>query len=319
VEYQVIGLAAIGTSLVVMTKGNPFIITGSNPSAMTQGKLPLYEPCVSKRSIASDEQGAMYASPNGIVKIGAGIADNVSRSSSTRDEWSLYKPSSMLGEVQDGRYFLFYATDDGDKGGLILDRNQQASPLTQTNLFATAMHTDPVNAKLYICESSEIKSWDGDVYNGIPYDWKSKVFVFPRPLNLGAGQIDADFENANPVGKKNLLDFIDYIKQKNQAIWASVIGKLKGNVNDMPVNTMLLNGSVLQPIPLIDEKFVTFYVYAEGILRATIHVKDHKPFRLPSGYKADRWKRPGCPESCPCASSKLPRPQRAGTNLKGKP
>jgi hypothetical protein len=289
VEYQIVGIAAIGTSLVVATKGNPFVISGSNPAGMSQEKLPLYEPCVSKRSIASDEQGAMYASPNGIIKIGAGIADNVSRGLFTRDEWDLYKPSSMLGEVQDGRYFLFYKTDDGVQGGLILDRNQAASPLTETNLFATAAHTDPVNARLYVCSDSEIKAWDADPYNGLPYEWKSKVFVFPRPLNLSAGQIDADFENLNPVGKKQKLSIIDFIKEKNREIWATVVGKLKGNVNDIPVNTMLLNGSLLQPIPLIDEKFVTLKVFADGILRATIFVKSHEPFRLPSGYKADRY------------------------------
>jgi hypothetical protein len=74
VEFPIVGLAAYGSSLVVATKGNPFIITGSSPAAMSQEKLPLYEPCVSKRSIASDEQGAMYASPNGIIKIGPGLS-----------------------------------------------------------------------------------------------------------------------------------------------------------------------------------------------------------------------------------------------------
>jgi hypothetical protein len=287
VEYPIVGLAAYGSSLVVGTKGNPFVITGSNPAGMSQEKLPLYEPCVSKRSIASDEQGAMYASPNGIIKIGPSVVDNVTRNLFTRDEWALYNPSSMVGEVQDGRYFLFYKTDK-KKGGLILDRNQAASPLTETNLYATAAHTDPVNAKLFVCEDSEIKGWDSDPYNGLPYEWKSKVFVFPRPLNLGAGQIDADFENSNPIGDQDKLSFIEYIKAKNRAIWASVSGLL-GRVNDTPINTMLLNGSVLNPIPLIDERFVTLTIYGDGVLRATIYVKNHQPFRLPSGFKCDRW------------------------------
>ena len=287
VEYPVVGLGSFGSSLVVTTKGNPFIISGTNPAAMSQEKLPLYEPCVSKRSIASDEQGVMYASPNGIIKVGPGIADNVSRSLFTRDEWNLFAPNTMLGEVQDGRYFLFYQTDT-DKGGLILDRNETASPLTETNLFATALHTDPVNAKLYLCEDKEIKGWDSDPYNGLPYEWKSKVFVFPRPLNLSAGQVDADFENSNPLGKKNQLDIIEYVKAKNRAVWASVSGLL-GNLNNKQVNTMTLNGSVLTPIPLIDERYVTLSIYGDGILRAVIYVKNHNAFRLPSGYKADRW------------------------------
>lgn len=288
VEYPIVGLAAVGSSLVVATRGNPFIITGSNPASMTQEKLPLYEPCVSKRSIASDVAGAKYASPNGIINISTAGADNVTRSLFTRDEWDLYTPSSMLGEIQDGRYFLFYEAWDGEKGGLILDRNSQNSPLTKTNLWASAAHTDPVNAKLYIAHENEVKGWDTDPYNGLPYEWKSKVFVFPRPLNLGAGQIDADFENSNPIGKQGQLSLIDHIKQVNQQIWASVSGLL-GNINDKPLNEPLLNGSVLNPIPLIDERFITLTIFADGKQRAVIHVRNHQPFRLPSGFKADRW------------------------------
>ena len=288
VEYPIVGLAAVGSSLVVATRGNPFIITGSNPASMTQEKLPLYEPCVSKRSIASDVAGAKYASPNGIINISTAGADNVTRGLFTRDEWDLYTPSSMLGEIQDGRYFLFYEAWDGEKGGLILDRNSQNSPLTKTNLWATAAHTDPVNAKLYITHDNEVKGWDTDPYNGLPYEWKSKVFVFPRPLNLGAGQIDADFENSNPIGKQGQLSLIDHIKQVNQQIWASVSGLL-GNINDKPLNEPLLNGSVLNPIPLIDERFITLTIFADGKQRAVIHVRNRQPFRLPSGFKADRW------------------------------
>lgn len=288
VEYPVVGIAAVGTSLVVTTRGNPFIITGATPAAMSQEKLPLYEPCVSKRSIATDEGGAMYASPNGIIKIGPGIADNVTRNLFTRDEWSRYEPSTMTGEVQDGRYFLFYNAGPSpeDQGGLILDRNQAASPLTSTSIYATAAHADPVNAKLYVAESNQIKGWDSDQVNGIPYEWKSKVFVLPRPVSFGAAQIDADFENAYPATK--LQELADFIKAANQKIWESV-DNLLGAINATKPNTFVLNGSLLTPIPDIEDRYVLLSVYANGVLRAKIQVKNHQAFRLPSGFKADRW------------------------------
>ena len=288
VEYQVVGIAAVGTSLVVTTRGNPFIITGATPAAMSQEKLPLYEPCMSKRSIATDEGGAMYASPNGIIKIGPGIADNVTRNLFTRDEWTRYEPSTMTGEVQDGRYFLFYNAGPSpeEQGGLILDRNQAASPLTSTSVYATAAHADPVNAKLYIVESKQIKGWDSDQVNGIPYEWKSKVFVLPRPVSFGAAQIDADFENAYPATK--LQDLVDFIKAANQKVWDSV-DNLLGTLNSTKPNTFVLNGSLLTPIPDIEDRYVLLSVYANGVLRAKIQVKNHQAFRLPSGFKADRW------------------------------
>jgi len=286
VEFPVVGLAAYGSSLVVATKGNPFIITGTNPAAMSQDKLPLYEPCMSKRSIASDEQGAMYASPNGIIKIGPSIADNVSRNLFTRDEWSAYNPVSMIGEVQDGRYFLFYTVGDVH-GGLILDRNSVASPLTLVTTYATALHTDPVNAKLYIAEDSEIKGWDSDLVNYLSYEWKSKIFVLPRPLNFGAAQINGDFSLVNSAA--NLQSLLDYLRLQNNALWTSV-GGLLGTLNKTPLNTFTVDGSVMIPLPsAIDTPFVLLSVYGDGLLRAQVQVNSDKPFRLPSGYKADQW------------------------------
>ena len=287
VEFPVVGLAAYGSSLVVATKGNPFIISGTTPAAMSQEKLPLYEPCVSKRSIASDEQGAMYASPNGIIKIGPGIVDNVVRGLFTRDEWAAYNPPSMLGEVHDGRYFLFYSFPDGTGGGLILDRNNQASPLTTTTVMTTALHADPVNANLFIAENDEIKGWDADVVNDLHYEWRSKVFVLPRPVNFGAGQINGDFSSVNAAARLQAL--LAYLKAQNQNIWDSARGML-GTLNDQGVNEYALGGSLMLPLPAAaEDKFVLLSVYADGVLRARIKVSNDKPFRLPSGFKADRW------------------------------
>lgn len=287
VEFPVVGLAAYGNSLVVATKGNPFIISGTTPASMSQEKLPLYEPCMSKRSIASDEQGAMYASPNGIIKIGPSIVDNVSRALFTRDEWAVYNPVSMIGKVHDGRYFMFYSYPDGTGGGLILDRNNQASPLTTTNVLATALHADPVNANLFIAEDNEIKGWDSDVVNDLHYEWRSKVFVLPRPLNFGAAQISADFSSADSAAR--LQGVLTYLKAQNQAIWNSAKG-LMGALDNQGVNEFALGGSLMSPLPTAaEDKFVLLSVYGDGVLRARIQVRSDKPFRLPSGFKADQW------------------------------
>jgi hypothetical protein len=156
VEFPVVGITALGESLVVATKGNPFVISGATPAAMSQSKLPLYEPCVSKRSIASDEGGALYASPNGIVKVAPGFAGLATRPLMTRDEWTKYAPASMLGVVLDGRYYLFCESGTAlERGALILDRNEQASPLTTTTLFTRAAHIEPTTARLFVAESGQ--------------------------------------------------------------------------------------------------------------------------------------------------------------------
>ena len=73
VDSGVVGLGVYDTTLVVMTKNQPYLITGNSPLSMSQAKLPLNQPCASKRSISSDEFGVVYASPNGLVALGPGM------------------------------------------------------------------------------------------------------------------------------------------------------------------------------------------------------------------------------------------------------
>jgi len=290
VEFPVVGLATFGESLVVATKGNPTIITGSTPAGMSQTKVPIYEPCVSKRSVAADDSGAMYASPNGIIKISQGFAGNATRGLMTRAEWQQYLPTGMLGAVLDGRYYLFCdfgAT--GLKGALILDRNEVASPLTTTSLYTTAVHIEPQSAALHVVADNQVKVWEGDLNNFIPYDWKSKLYILPRPLNFGAGQIEAEFNDvaltaALQAQRQQIID-------SNQAIFTST-SNLQSTISlDNSIGSNVIAGSILKPLPPSDisGRFVQLTVLCQGRQVAVFDVKDSKPFRLPSGFKGDRW------------------------------
>lgn len=289
VEFPVVGIAALGESLVVATKGNPFIISGTSPASMSQSKLPLYEPCVSKRSIASDESGAMYASPNGIVKVAPGFAGIATRALMTRDEWQVYLPGTMLGAVLDGRYYLF--CDAGlpqEKGALILDRNEAASPLTMTSLYTTAVHIEPTTARLFVADAGFVKSWAADENSYLPYEWKSKLFILPRPLNFGAGQIEGDFGNialGNALAAQRAA-----IIAANQALFAGTTDLQSTIGRTGAVGTGLVAGSALSPVPDEgDGAYITLTAFAQGKQVAAIQVRSADPFRLPSGFKADRW------------------------------
>lgn len=289
VEFPVVSLAALGESLAVATKGNPFLISGTTPSAMSQSKLPLYEPCISKRSMASDEGGALYASPNGIVKIAPGFAGISTRALLTRAEWQQYNPVSMMGTVLDGRYYLFCeGGTNGFRGALIFDRNETASPLTETSLFASAVHVDAISANLFVASESSIKQWESDLDNYLPYEWVSKLFILPRPLNFGAAQIEADFSNAElatAIAAQRLA-----IIASNQAIWGST-GDLQSTIGlTGPIGTGVIAGSVLTKVPSVnDVVFITLTVFCQGRKVATISVRDANAFRLPSGFKGDRF------------------------------
>jgi hypothetical protein len=288
VEYPIVAIAAFGESLVVATQGNPFVISGSTPQAMSQSKVPLYEPCVSKRSIVSDDTGVMYSSPNGIVKIAQGFAGLSTSSLFTRDEWQFYKPASMLGAILDGAYHLFYEDLDNDvRGSLLLDRGEAASALTTTNRHTKAVYVDPETANLYIEEDGQVKSWEGDLYNFIPYEWKSKVFHLPRPLNFAVAQVEADF------GSVEITDSIAgqtaEIIAANQALLTAGTD-LESTLGSVEIGKHDVAGSLLTSITSsVEGRYIQVKIFCNYQLVATRSVTSRKEFRLPSGYKGDRW------------------------------
>jgi hypothetical protein len=288
VEYPIVAIGSFGESLVVATQGNPFVISGSTPAAMSQAKIPLYEPCVSKRSIVSDDTGVMYASPNGIVKISQGFAGIATQTLFTRDEWQKYDPSSMLGAILDGAYHIFYSNIyTSEKGSLILDRGEAASALTLTSMHTTAVHVEPTTADMYIVSDDQVKSWEGDANNFLPYEWKSKLFVLARPVNFGAAQVEAEFENIE-LGQA-LENLIAEVAAANQAIFSSGVD-LKSTLGSSKIGEIYLGGSIMAHLPGgVEDRYLQVKIFCNGVLVHTRSVQDRKEFRLPSGFKGDRW------------------------------
>jgi hypothetical protein len=288
VEYPIIAIAAFGESLVVATQGNPFVISGSTPQSMSQAKIPLFEPCVSKRSIVSDDTGVMFASPNGIVKIAQGFAGVSTSSLFTRDEWQIYKPSSMLGAILDGAYHLFYEDLDNDlRGSVLLDRGEQASALTTTTQHTNAVYVDPVTADLYLVEESQVKSWEGDLYNFIPYEWKSKVFHLARPVNFAVAQVEADFGSAEIT--ESIAGQTAEIIAANQALLTAGTD-LESTLGSVQIAEHDVAGSLLTSITSsVEGRYIQVKIFCNYQLIATRSVTTRKEFRLPSGYKGDRW------------------------------
>jgi hypothetical protein len=255
---------------------------------MSMAKLPLYEPCISKRSIASDESGVMYASPNGMVVINAGGAQIATRNMFTRKEWQVINPVSILGRMVDGKYIGFYETyiEPINRGAFILDRYIQQSPLSLCSFHATAAYVEPTQSSMYIATENEIKEWEGDLLNSLPYEWLSKQFILPRPLNLAAMQVDADFGDIQAGAE--LAARVEALKQENIANFG--LGDLLGSMNASPINGFSLNGSRLKDIPVdVDNRYVLVTVIADGVTKATMQIKNRNAVRLPSGFKADRW------------------------------
>lgn len=283
VGAPVVGLGVFGQSLVVCTTQTPYLITGSQPGAMSQEKIPLPEPCVSKKSITSDQFGVLYASPNGLVSIAPGTQDVISRALFTRDEWQAYVPANMVGVIYQNMYIAFYQVGT-EKAALILMRGD-TPPLVTLDVSAQAIFVARSTAEVFYVSPTDngIYQLDADPINNTYYEWLSKTFVLPEPVNFAVAKVQANWDYMDDTDAYNA--FVATITAKNQALWSSG-APLKSTLNSVVLNGMQLNGSILQNIPAKAEtRVVQAFVYANDKLIATNGFTGQEPVRLPAGQK----------------------------------
>ena len=285
VGANIVGIGVFGQSIAVMTEGYPYIITGTTPEAMTAEKIPVLEPCVAKRSIASDGAGVMYASPNGVCVLGPGVSGLSTGNLMLRDNFQKFNPSSFTSAVFDGKYFGFYTDSDEfvPDGGMILDRILAATPLSITTISADACFIDPDTAKLTLVYQGQIQEWDSDEQNVMPYEWLSKKFVFSQPANLSAIEINANYDDAAETAalEKKIADII----ASNQALFDSG-ADLQSTPNSFIVDEYQFNGSILQNVPsLVDARYLLIEIICDGKVIHTGTYTKNGVYRLPSGFK----------------------------------
>ena len=195
-NYPIVGMGWFDNTAVALTVDNPHLITGASPEYMSEQEVPINHGCVSKRSIVSTPFGVIYASPDGLVIIGPGGQNRVvTEAYMLRDEWQALDPSSIHGAMFSGYYIGFY--DNGtDRGGFVLDPQNPEIGMTFLDFYASALYSDPVANKLYMCiddgGTNKIYQWDKDSASPMTYSWESGSMVSPVPLTLQAGRVLSD-------------------------------------------------------------------------------------------------------------------------------
>jgi hypothetical protein len=177
--------------VAVLTTAYPFLIQGVDPAAMTPTRLEVPQACVSKRSIIETGDGVIYASPDGLVSLGAGV-DVITKGLFSRDQWQAYVPSSMDSYLYNGRIHLVYSTGTS-RGLLILDLSGQGAVLTTCNLNSSTQFSggyyDPSTDTLYLAQGSNVVRFDRG--SPVTATWRSKVFRLPWPQSMAVGQVRA--------------------------------------------------------------------------------------------------------------------------------
>lgn len=216
-DYDIVGIGAIDTMVVICTQGVPYIAAGNSPASYTMMKMDIPQACVSKRSIAYIAGvGVLYASPDGLVAIsGPGRAQVITGGLFSRREWQALKPESIIATAHDNRYVAFYNTGS-TMGGFIVDFAEGGFGATKLSFHASAVYSDLLTDKLYLVldqnsppgppgspapnqavpDGRKLFAFDdfqsGSLTPKLPYLWRSKQFIMPYPVTFRYCRVLAD-------------------------------------------------------------------------------------------------------------------------------
>ena len=190
-DYPIVGLGRMDTTLVVLTKGTPYFIQGTHPTTMAVVKSDLEQACVSKKSIVSLMGGVLYAAPDGLILLSNGGSRIVTESLFDFSQWqTFFAPSSIHAYQQDNQYIAFY-NNGSTTGGFIFDVRSRQFILH--DIYTTAGYHDLLADKLYLAQvdsGNKVKIWGAGSTKS--YTWKSKKFTMPNIMGFSCAQLEAE-------------------------------------------------------------------------------------------------------------------------------
>ena len=288
-ETDIVALRAIGSALVVMTKGQPYFMSGSTPDSMQSQKLEANFPCINARGVADLGFAICYPSNIGLIAVRAdGTIALATQELFDRDTWLTFAPTTIVGGQHAGNYIMFYDTLDaaGTRlyGAMMININA-AQYLVRTDEVAAAVFYSLEDEGLYFKRPGESGIHRFDSPDGAPETlyWRSKEFWLTQPVNFGAVLVD--------LGNGTTLKSIANIEAEKAAIAAQnaaifAAGSLLSSLNDTEINGMAIDGDTLIPYPEYEE--ILLNVYADKKLVYSGN-RAGSVLRLPAGFKARCW------------------------------
>lgn len=212
VDYQISGLAALGTSLAVLTTGTPYIVQGSHPDSMVMSRIEQNLPCVSSRGIVDLGYGSAYPSHDGLVLIDNSGARIITAELFSREEWTALNPSSFRASHYEGRYVFSYEPVASTREVGLLDLTGQVPEFIRlkssagTALDIIDFYYDIKTSKLYCLASNArtISEFDASSGAKLPMTWRSKRFETGALVNWPWARTDATLGAGETITTKVL-------------------------------------------------------------------------------------------------------------------
>ena len=279
VDYEIVGLGAFGNTVVVCTKGSPYLLLVSDPASVTVRPINSTYPCLSRKSIITISNGVVYASTNGLVLINSTSPTYFTERLLTRDEWSNFYPSNLSSAYYLDSYIGI--SNNKDKYiGLMINVSDPSSGITTIHRNLISLYSDSNDNLLYfIVEEYGQKKLilfdtptKGSDQNFRSFTWRSKIFTSNEGnVTLATCRVRADY--ASILSNT----YYDYVAEHRP-------------INSEPIHTSTINSPVnlsyyFDIINKYNAVLFNYIVNNESKFIKLVYAPT--PFRLPSGFRGD--------------------------------
>ena len=254
IDREIVGISGFNGAIIVLTDSYPYIIQGNEPSNYVVSRVEARFPCVSKKSIVNMGYGVVFASNDGLAVYSTSTGPKLLTDSLyNSDTWNAdLNPSTLVGVAYRNAYFASHSTgsitfeQDESVGGFFVDNSVS---------FSDARFDSTSNQLYYINKTSaQVLQWDNLSQPALSFTWKSKTYITPAPINLGAARVVAD-----------------YVEWGTQE-WNNASDKWNLTVQHWNSNEDL-----------------TFKLWVDKQLLFTRTLDSDEVFRLPAGYLSDTY------------------------------
>lgn len=187
--YKVVALAAIGTDIIALTEGYPYLLSGSHPSAISMMQITDAQSCISKDSVVATKNAVMYASPDGLCVIQNGQVEVISRNILTAAQWKAMRPETLQAYWSEGLYIArtathtFFVSPGGDN-----------RLMGNIDIAFECGYNDLKTDELYLCQDSKMYRFGKGA--PLPMIYKTGIARTPSFTNFAWCAVRA---NAYPV------------------------------------------------------------------------------------------------------------------------
>jgi hypothetical protein len=306
-EFPVVGMVVYGSSVIIGTTSRPYFGEGLSPAAFTLRKFDAVEPCLSRRGMVATVAGAYYPSLNGLVLADSSGTRIVTQDILTKEEWATYNPSQIYAAALGLQYIAF----NSETFGFIFNPTEPSTKLVELDRFTdvVGIETDAYSGDVLLLDGTRAWTWDPETSERLYWQWRSKIYQTPKPVNFGAVKIMADFADQNVSA-----DVEAYYGVYNDARFVAPVPSLgtlgghvlcgaspqenPGQVDDWtePEIRQPLAGSGLYNLPQLSIsvsgiRFIAYTLDGEGnrTVRVDKVITEETITRLPSGFKDDLW------------------------------